>query len=429
MNKKRLQLGMIGCGVVGTAVANLVSDTTLNSFNEIVGLKSILVKNPTKERTNLLMTQNFVSDINKIVEDDEITIVIELMGGENPAFDYISRCLKSGKHVITANKEVISKKGSELVSIAKHSGRELKYEASVGGGIPILSSLSNDFSANPIQGIRAIINGTTNYILTRMDNEESSFEDVLKDAQNLGYAESDPSDDIEGTDAVYKLSILTRLAFDVAPTTSDIHKEGINGIKQKEFRYSRELGFTIKLIASAQKRSDTLLLRVHPALIPKEIPMANVNGAFNMVEIDGGLTGPLWFQGAGAGPNPTASAVLSDLMSILEGRNTIDQTIVNNHTELLQLAPMDDYRCRYYLRVTVNDKPGVLAALATILGERDISILSVLQKDTDSKLKHADLVIMTHEAKEKNMKTAVSEIKGLSDVINLDSLLRVEEYS
>ena len=429
MNKKRLQLGMIGCGVVGTAVANLVSDTTLNSFNEIVDLKSILVKNPTKERTNLLTTQNFVSDINKIVEDDEITIVIELMGGENPAFDYISRCLKSGKHVITANKEVISKKGSELVSIAKHAGRELKYEASVGGGIPILSSLSNDFSANPIQGIRAIINGTTNYILTRMDNEESSFEDVLKDAQNLGYAESDPSDDIEGTDAVYKLSILTRLAFGVAPTTSDIHKEGITGIKQKEFRYSRELGFTIKLIASAQKRSDKLLLRVHPALIPKEIPMANVNGAFNMVEIDGGLTGPLWFQGAGAGPNPTASAVLSDLMSILEGRNTIDQTIVNNHTELLQLAPMDDYRCRYYLRVTVNDKAGVLAALATILGERDISILSVLQKDTDSKLQHADLVIMTHEAKEKNMKAAVSEIKALSDVINLDSLLRVEEYS
>ena len=429
MNKKRLQLGMIGCGVVGTAVANLISDTSLNSFNEIINLKSILVKNPTKERKNLLMTQSFVSDINKIIEDDEITIVIELMGGENPAFDYISRCLKSGKHVITANKEVISKKGSELVSIAKDADRELKYEASVGGGIPILSSLSNDFSANPIQGIRAIINGTTNYILTRMDNEESSFEDVLKDAQNLGYAESDPSDDIEGTDAVYKLSILTRLAFDVAANTNDIHKEGINGIQSKEFRYSRELGFTIKLIASAQKRFDTLLLRVHPALIPKEIPMANVNGVSNMVEIDGELTGPLWFQGAGAGPNPTASAVLSDLMSIWAGRNSIDQSSVNNHTKSLQLVPMDDYQCRYYLRVTVNDKAGVLAALATILGERGISIHSVLQKDTDSKLKHADLVIMTHAAKEKNMKGAVSEIKGLFDVINLDSLLRVEEYS
>ena len=424
MNKKRLQLGMIGCGVVGTAVANLVSDTTLNSFNEIVDLKSILVKNPTKERTNLLTTQNFVSDINKIVEDDEITIVIELMGGENPAFDYISRCLKSGKHVITANKEVISKKGSELVSIAKHAGRELKYEASVGGGIPILSSLSNDFSANPIQGIRAIINGTTNYILTRMDNEESSFEDVLKDAQNLGYAESDPSDDIEGTDAVYKLSILTRLAFGVAPTTSDIHKEGINGIKQKEFRYSRELGFTIKLIASAQKRSDKLLLRVHPALIPKEIPMANVNGAFNMVEIDGGLTGPLWFQGAGAGP--TSSALISDLCSILKGDIKYPFGVSHSLRKKINKFDLSVRVCSSYLRIEVKDQSGVLSSITNLFAKNKISIKNLIQLP-DKKKKKATIIIITHKTLEKNYNNLISNLNKNKFLIKKPTFIRIEK--
>ena len=279
MKKNKLQIGMIGCGVIGSNVFDIISKRHADVYKDHLVVKSIIVRDIVKKRDLNLLGTKISNDISDVIKDNEIDLVIELMGGEEIAFDYISKCLMSGKHVVTANKEVIAKRGSELFKIANNNSVELRYEASVGGGIPIISSLGNDFSSNKIIGIRAIINGTTYYILTRMSNGTSPFSEILKDAQKLGYAETDPTADVEAFDPVYKIIILTNLAFGINPDHNLIYREGISDIKSKEFIYAKELGFAIKLIASAQKFSKKLLIRVHPALIPKDIPMANVNSA------------------------------------------------------------------------------------------------------------------------------------------------------
>ena len=428
MKKNKLQIGMIGCGVIGSNIFDIISKRYADVYKDHLVVKSIIVRDIVKKRDLNLLGTKISNDISDVVKDNEIDLVIELMGGEEIAFDYISKCLMSGKHVVTANKEVIAKRGSELFKIANNNSVELRYEASVGGGIPIISSLGNDFSSNKISGIRAIINGTTNYILTRMSNGTSPFSEILKDAQKLGYAETDPTADVEAFDPVYKIIILTNLAFGINPDHNLIYREGISDIKSKEFIYAKELGFAIKLIASAQKFSKKLLIRVHPALIPKDIPMANVNSALNMIEVNGYLTGPLWFQGAGAGPETTSSAILNDVFRIKDEISKSEKQKTKIFHEDLQLLSMDIHECKYYLRITVKDKAGVLARLSKILGDNGISIHTVLQKDTDIKLNNAELVIMTHKAKEKIMMNAIDSIEKLNDVVKFNSLLRVEEY-
>ena len=391
-------------------------------------LIAAVVRDLDKKRTIDLDQLMLSDDPQAVIGNTNVAIVVELMGGENPAFDYISSSLKAGKHVVTANKEVMCKRGDELLRIAADNNVELKYEASVGGGIPIIGPLTNDLVANRIQSIRAIINGTTNFILTKMAHEGADFDDVLAEAQSLGYAEADPTADVDGFDPMYKLSVLARLAYHTEMPIEVIHREGIRDIHAKDFRYAGELGYTIKLLAAAQASDESgLLARVHPALIPLEVPMASVNGVLNAVEVEGDLVGPLWFQGPGAGAEPTASAVVGDILKITESSG------INSHRSgtfaSFNITPMNDHVCQYYMRLTASDQPGVLANVARVLGNAGISISAVLQKDTDIEKTQADLVIMTHPAREANMQTAVSLIRKLETVIQLDNLIRVENYA
>lgn len=425
---RTVKIGLLGLGVVGSAVAKaIVEDRGIAERSGVkLQLSKVAVRDLSKKRAVELPANMLTNDPSEVVSDPDIDIVIELMGGENPAFELITTALLSGKHVVSANKEVLAKRGDELLGAASRSGAKLAYEASVGGGIPILSTISNDLLANRIESIRAIINGTTNYILTRMSGEGAAYEDVLSDAQRLGYAEADPTADVDGFDALYKIAILGQLAFGTSAPVDSIHREGIGRIDARDFSYADELGYTIKLIAAAQRTDDGLLLRVHPSLVPLDVPMASVNGALNMVEVEGDLVGPLWLQGAGAGPEPTASAVLGDVLSIARGPS--GAAVAGSSSPALPLAPMSGHRCQYYLRLTAADKPGVLAQVAQVLGDADISIRSVIQMDTDETAGQADLVIMTHSALEANMQEAVSRLRSLDVVIELDNLIRVESY-
>ncbi len=426
---RTVKLGLLGVGVVGSAVAKAIEEGDGLTGRSGVRLELVkaAVRDLSKPRSVELGPDLVTTDPNEVVSLPEIDIVVEVMGGEDPAFDLISKALASGKHVVSANKEVLAKRGDELLATAAQHGTKLVYEASVGGGIPILNPISDDLLANRIDSIRAIINGTTNYILTRMSSEGAAYDDVLADAQRLGYAEADPTADVDGFDALYKIAILGRLAFGTSAAVDSIHREGIGRIDAKDFRYAEELGFTIKLIAAAQRNDGGLLLRVHPSLVPLDVPMASVNGALNMVEVEGDLVGPLWFQGPGAGPEPTASAVLGDVLRI--ARQPDSNGAEQSTTEPLEVAPMSGHRCQYYIRLTAADKPGVLALIAKVLGDASISIRSVIQMDADETAGQADLVIMTHSALEANMQEAVSRLRSLDVVIELDNLIRVESYS
>jgi homoserine dehydrogenase len=428
MDSQPAGIGLIGLGVVGSAVANAISQRHRSDDpNVSLQLIAAVVRDASRRRDVTIDSSAISTNLETVIANPEVEIVVELMGGVDPAFDYMTRALKAGKHVVTANKEVMAKHGSELLATAAENDACLYYEASVAGGIPIIGPLMNDLTANKIQSIRGIINGTTNFILTKMAHEGADFNDVLAEAQTLGYAESDPTADVDGFDALYKISVLARLAYHTEVPVDAIHREGIREVHAKDFRYASELGYTIKLLAVAQATADSgLLARVHPALIPLDVPMASVNGVLNAVEVEGDLVGPLWFQGPGAGPNPTASAVMGDILRIATG--AVNDSGSSTLPESFAIASMSDHECQYYIRLTASDRPGVLANVAKVLGDADISINSVLQKDTDTANGHADLVIMTHPAREANMQSAVSAIRELHTVIQLDSLLRVETY-
>ncbi len=429
MDSQVTGIGLLGLGVVGSAVANTITDRhRLEDPSVPLEVVAAVVRDPSRKREVSLDQSAISTDIETVIANPEVGIVVELMGGVDPAFDYITSALKAGQHVVTANKEVMAKRGIDLLATAAENSVQLLYEASVAGGIPIIGPLMNDLAANKIRSLRGIINGTTNFILTKMAHEGADFNDVLTEAQSLGYAESDPTADVDGFDAQYKIAVLARLAYHTEVPVDEIHREGIQEVHAKDFRYAKELGYTIKLLAVAQADSESgLLARVHPALIPFEVPMATVNGVLNAVEVEGDLVGPLWFQGPGAGPNPTASAVMGDVIRVTKSGSGEETT--PDVPDPFLIASMDDHVCQYYLRLTASDRPGVLASVAKVLGDADISINSVLQKDTDTENGRADLVIMTHPAREANMQSAVSSIKKLDTVLQLDSLLRVETYS
>jgi homoserine dehydrogenase len=426
-----LGVGLLGLGVVGSAVAAGLQagrgDTGGEGARRPV-LQRVLVRDLARKRAVSLDPGLVTTDPSSVLDDPSIDVVIEVMGGEHPAFDYISRALRSGKHVVTANKEVLCKRGDELFGLAVDRGVRLLHEASVGGGIPIIGPLSSDLLANRITSIRAIINGTTNYILTKMAAQGTGFDEVLSEAQQLGYAEADPTADVDGWDAAYKICVLARVAFGASVPLAAIYREGIRGLQAQEFRYAATLGYTIKLLAAARIEQGGLLVRVHPALIPSTVPMAKVDGVLNVVEVEGDLVGPLWFQGRGAGPDATASAVLGDLLRIARGSEVRKQAGAARAGRQVDLASMDGHECKYYFRLVCKDRPGVLAQIAGILGRLEISIASVIQMDANAERGEADLVIMTHPSLEKNVQTAVREIAALQVVARVASVLRVEGY-
>jgi homoserine dehydrogenase len=349
------------------------------------------------------------------------------MGVEQPAADFIARALTSGKYVVTANKEVMAKHGPQLLNLARQHGVDLLYEASVGSGIPIIAPLKRDLLANRIVSLSAIINGTTNYILTAMSRDGADFHEALRQAQVLGYAEPDPANDIEGEDARYKLAILASLAFRTPVSPQDIYREGITKLTAKDFRYAAELGYTIKLLALARSTEAGVQARVHPAFLPSDAPLAKVDGVLNAVEVEGDLTGRVHFQGHGAGSFPATSAVIADVLdaaqSIIGGRREVfSQEEAPGH-----VVAMNELVTRYYIRLTVSDRPGVLAQITHCFGEAQISISSIIQKEAHLDAQTAELVIMTHEAREASMQAALTAIEKLDAVQEIGSFIRVEE--
>lgn len=424
-------IGMLGAGVVGSKVATTILQKERHTGHHLT-LNNILVRDADKKRNGIPQTL-FTTNPEEVLTNQHSKIILEVIGGEEPARTYISAALNAGKHVVTANKEVLAKHGDELVNLAHKNKVTIAYEASVGGGIPVLAVLTNSLNANRVNAIRAIINGTTNYILSSMEQSGASFADSLSNAQKLGYAEADPTDDVEAHDAVYKLSILTRLGFGASVSPDMIHREGINTIEDKDLRYAQDLGFSIKLLAIAEYGTDGLRCRVHPTLIPVNVPMAKVNGVLNAIELNGDLIGPLWLQGRGAGAGPTASAVIGDLLRItreIQNGNHGNNTLVSNANgnQNITIAPMDDLSVRYYLRLTVLDRSGVLAQIASVFGDAEISIASVLQKDSDNERGVADLVIMTHPSREASMQLAAKQLRKLDVVASLENLIRVQDY-
>lgn len=427
-----INIGLLGAGVVGSAVARVLLEGREDLGRKIGGgvrLKKVLVRDAGKARSFQVPPDLLTTDFAEVLNDPDIQIVVELMGGEEPAARYIEALLDAGKHVVTANKEVIAKRGPELSAKARATERQLSFEASVGAGIPIISPLSRDLLANDIRSIRAIVNGTTNYIVTRMAMDNLGFADALREAQHLGFAESDPTNDIAGIDAAYKLAILASLAFHTKVVPEDVFREGISNLEAQDFRYSRELGFAIKLLAIAHKENGSLQLRVHPALVPQDHILASIDGAFNAIEVEGDLMGRVLFHGMGAGSESTASAVIGDVIEIARKLNlNIKPLPMQENSRSIAIVPMSELVSRYYFRLNVADRAGVLASIAKVLGDRDISIASVIQKDADLSTQTADLVVTTHPSREDAVQESIRCMGELDVVRKVSNMVRIEDW-
>jgi homoserine dehydrogenase len=428
---RSINVGLLGLGVVGSGVVKALTQKSALITQQIgrsVHITRILVRDLDKPRPLEVPRSLLTTDPTDILEDPQVHLVVEVMGGERPALDYLRQALQGGKSVVTANKEVMAKHGPELQALATKKGVQILFEASVGGGIPILRPLTKDLRANEIKTIRAIINGTTNYILTKMTYEDMEFTQALEEAQKLGYAEADPTNDVEGIDASYKLAILASLAFRTKVAVKDVYREGISRLTSRDFRYARELGYVIKLMAIARREGEQLEARVHPVLIHQDAPLAKVDGVLNAVEVEGDLVDKVLFHGRGAGSMPTTSAVIGDILEV--GWNIAREVPSSPFVSLdraLPIRSISDLVTRYYIRTTVSDRPGVLAQMATILGNLQISIASVIQKEADPRAQTAELVITTHPSREEDMQQALKELEELEVVREVGNFLRVEE--
>jgi homoserine dehydrogenase len=431
MSKKSIGIGLMGVGVIGGAVARVLRDRA-DKLSAQVGVPVVLrrIKVAPVDLTRPIVAE-FPKELFATDEDDfyatpDMDIIVEAIGGEYPAFKYLERALNSGRHVVSSNKEVIAKHAAELLQAARRNNVGLRFEAAVGGGIPLLQPFQYDLSANDIKGIYAIINGTTNYILTRMAKEGIEFDEALRQAQALGYAERNPANDIEGNDAVYKLAILAMLAFQTEVRPEDIYREGITRLETRDFKYAAELGFAIKLLAIAKESDGEIELRVHPVFLPLDNFLAKVDGVFNAVLTTGDLVGDVIFSGQGAGAAPTSSAVVAD---VLAAAQDVASGVGNRMRWRLggdkRLRPMEDIVTRYYFRLNVADQPGVLADIAGIFGDNAISIASVIQKEVDETNTGAEVVIMTHRAKESAVRKAVEALNLLDAIKAVSNFIRV----
>ncbi|MFA5308699.1 MAG: homoserine dehydrogenase [Dehalococcoidales bacterium] len=433
MKKKSIGIGLLGLGVVSGQVAKVLTEKA-DALAEKVGCPLVLRKikvlpqDLTRPQAKKMPAALFTTDDDEFFNAPDIDIVIEAIGGEKPALDYVQRAITGGKHVVTSNKELIAKHGIDLLALAHKHGVGLLFEASVGGGIPLIAPFKHDLVANRINAIYAIINGTTNYILTMMAQEGMDFAAALKRAQKLGYAEANPENDIEGIDANYKLAILASLAFQTRVRPEDIYREGISRLDSRDFRYAKELNFAIKLLAIAKQSGDAIEVRVHPVFIPQDSFLAKVDGVYNAVHVEGDLVGKVLFLGQGAGALPTSSAVVADVVSsarkIVLGIGSLSTW---KEVSGKVIRPMNDIETQYYVRLAAKDRPGVLAQIATVFGKNKISILSAIQPEVDEKTRTAEIVIMTHPAREKAMQKGLRELAGLDSVKKISNFIRVED--
>ena len=423
-----LGLGTVGCGVVKILASHGVE------LAERAGCGLVLARvadaDLTRPREGIdLARLPLTRDAVQAIDDPAVQIVIELIGGLEPARTLIVRALQAGKHVVTANKALLAHHGPELFEEARRNRVMLGFEAAVAGGIPLIRAVKDGLPANRILSAFGIVNGTCNYILSKMTDEGRDFGEVLKEAQAHGYAEADPTLDIEGLDSAHKLQILATLAFRTAVDLKDIYTEGITAVGQQDVVNATELGYRIKLLAIAKASEGALELRVNPTMIPADSPLAAVSGVFNAVFITGDNVGDLMFYGRGAGQLPTASAIWSDTIEIARrvahGIPALDTDLPSTGRSPLPLRPVDDIRSAYYLRVMAMDRPGVLAQVAGILGQHDISLVSVLQKER-ARHEAVPVVMMTHEARERDMRTALAAIDRLPVVAARTTMIRVE---
>lgn len=428
---REIGVGLIGLGNVGGGVARALIERR-DYFARQVGATLVVrraaVRDLARPRSVALPPGVLTTNVADVINDPAIDIVVEVMGGEEPAGTFILQALAAGKHVVTANKELIAKRGPELLAEAHGRGLDIMFEASVGGGIPLIAPLRRDLLANRITSIRAIINGTTNYILSSMANEGADYGDALAAAQRLGYAEPDPTNDVEGYDAAYKLAILASLGFRARVAPGDIPTEGITKLTARDFRYAHELGYVIKLLAIADRREGGIIARVAPVLLPQAEPLAKVDGVYNAVQIVGDLAGAVLFQGRGAGAGPTSSAVVADVLDLAHSivLGTRERKYWGPEGDIPTLG-LDELETRYYVRVTVSDRPGVLARIAQALGDQEVSIAAVNQKEANADEQTAELVIMTHRARERAMQAALRNIAALPVVPHLSMFMRVED--
>ncbi|MBE6065837.1 homoserine dehydrogenase [Clostridium cochlearium] len=424
---KVIKIGLLGLGNVGKGVWNILQMNkdiikTRAGYNIEIG--KILVKDANKKRDVDVPESIITTNVDYILEDPSIDIIVEVMGGVEPSFEYMVKAMKKGKHVITANKMVLAMKGRELSQIAKDNGVLFYYEASVGGGIPVIHGLTESLTANKINEVIGIINGTTNYILTKMTLEGLSFDEALKEAQQKGYAEADPTSDIEAFDAVYKLCILTSLGFDSFVDIKSVYREGITKIEPIDIKYAEEFGYVIKLLAIIKEEFGELELRVHPTMVPAVHPLANVNDSFNAIFIKGNAVGDLMLYGRGAGELPTGSAVVGDIISVIRNKEREENHFIQCDKVSKNVKDMSKVRSEYYIRITVGDKPGVLGEITTILGENNVSLLSVIQKG--KRQEHVSLVFVTHRTNEGDVQKAIKKISELNDVLKVDNIIRIE---
>jgi homoserine dehydrogenase len=425
---KKFKLGILGMGTVASGLVNIMElndEKITRTLGGKLEIKKVLVKDKNKKRNVNLPHDVYTTDAYEILNDEEIPIIIELMGGIDPAYEYVKAALNSKKHVATANKALIATHGEELMSLADENGVRLMCEASVGGGIPLINTMTENLTANEFEEIVGIINGTTNYILSQMTERGLEFEEALKEAQNLGFAEADPSSDIYGDDAAYKLSILSSIAFGQKINVKDILKEGITKISKEDINYAKELGYVIKLLATASKRGSEIELRVHPALIPEGHPLSSVKNEYNAVLLKGNAVGEIMLYGRGAGALPTGSAVLGDVITIAKKLGIKAEAAVKpagSDNKIVNKAFK-----QYYIRFEVIDKPGVLAGIADIFGRNDISLASVVQRQKNGNLT-APLVFITHETDRKNIDAALEEIKNFKNVTKIASIVMVENF-
>ncbi len=432
---KEIKVGLIGFGTIGAGVVKLLNKNG-GLLNEKLGanlsLKKIVDLDITTDRGVEVEQGVLTTNIDEIIGDPEISVVIELIGGYEPARSFVLEAIAKGKHIVTANKALLAVHGEEIYAAAAKNGVEVLFEAAVGGGIPVLSSIRGNLAGNNFSTVLGILNGTCNYILTRMTQEGADFAEVLQNAQQLGYAEADPTFDIEGIDTAHKLCLLLSLCFGTRVDLKDISTEGISSISAVDINFARDFGYKIKLLAIGKRDGERIEARVHPTMIPVNYPLADVNGVFNGIRLSGDFVGPVMFYGRGAGMEPTASAVIGDVADIARNllagvsRRSAPLGYGDERIKRLAIKPMGEIVSKYYIRFTAYDRPGVLAKISGALGENNISIESMMQTARSTNCT-VPIVIMTHEALEKDVRKALEVIDTFDVIKEKSNLIRIED--
>lgn len=427
MADKIVKVGLLGAGTIGKGVVDLYLRNG-SAINDKVDFAVIMAKVADRDRDRLqglgLEKEMLCSDASEILEDPEIDIVIELIGGIEPARSLIARAIENGKYVVTANKDLMARHGQELIRLARRNNVNIFYEASVGGGIPLIRPLKHNLVADRVSRVLGIVNGTTNYIFTRMDQDGLSLDDALSEAQRLGFAEADPTNDVEGLDAAYKLVIMANLAFGKKADFDQVHIEGIKGVTYEDISYAREIGYSVKLLAIGEDLPEGLALRVHPALVPLEHPLSSVLNELNAVFIESEAAKELMFYGPGAGAMPTAAAILADVVEAARSiRFNIANGVVESELQETGFVSIGALEARFYLRYLVEDRAGVFASLANAFADEAVSLDMVIQKRRVGDL--AEVVLVTHEAREDAFRRALEKVTDISAIKANPSIIRL----